>query len=83
MSEVKPWPLQGPMRVEQPRRIKRPCDWGLWTAVNQLEVQLGTIEAFNRLVDAADELKARIDVGDVKAQNPLYAIDIRGGTELK
>ena len=35
------------------------------------------------MVDATLALKARIDRSDVKAQNPIYAIDPTGGTPLK
>lgn len=78
MSEVKPWPKVAgtPDRPRPP--IKRPCDYGLECAVAALEVQLGTIEAYNRLVTAASFLLARIDDGDARPQNPLYAVDVKG-----
>ena len=79
MNEVFPWPLPTGVPVEPPTPIMRPCDWGLVGAIRDLEVQLGTIEAYNRLVAAAIALRARIDAGDVKAQNPLYAVNIKGG----
>jgi hypothetical protein len=57
----------------------RPCDWGLRLAVDQAEVQVGTIEAYNRVVAIAENLKKRIDSGEAQAQNPLFAVSIRGG----
>jgi len=64
--------------MQVPKRIVRPCDYGLLAAVNSLETQLGTIEAYNRLVEAAASMKARIDAGKTKAQNPIYAVSVRG-----
>lgn len=75
-SNVKAWPKSGPLTEDAPRRIMRPCDYGLRRAVNDLETQLGTIEAYNRLAAAAHALKARIDAGDVKAQNPIFAASL-------
>lgn len=79
MGEVIPWSNPaGIVKSSPPKRQKRPCDYGLEIAVLNLETQLGTIEAYNRLVDAANSLKSRIDSGDVKSQNPLYAVSIKG-----
>ncbi len=78
MSNVTPWPNPTGRQADLPRRIVRPCDYGLMLSVNALEVQLGTIEAYNRLVLAASQLKAQIDAGKAKAQNPLFAVSIRG-----
>lgn len=61
-----------------PRRIVRPCDHGLRMAVIDLETQLGSVEAFNRLIATAERLKNKIDKGDVQAQNPIYATSIKG-----
>lgn len=69
---IRRWPHQ------PPERIKRPCDLELESISSALEIQLGTIEAFNRLVDAAHKLKARIDAGDIRSQNPFYAKNIKG-----
>jgi hypothetical protein len=81
MADVVAWPKPtGCVSTVQLHRIKRPCDSGLYLAVSSLETQLGTIEAYNRLVEAALSLKARIDAGDIKAQNPIYAVSIRGET---
>ena len=79
MSNVKAWPKPTGTPLPTPRRIIRPCDYGLMTAAHSLETQLGTIEAYNRLVECANSLKARIDAGDIKAQNPLFAVNVRGG----
>lgn len=73
-DNVKAWPKPaGRPDVPAPKRIVRPCDWGLRGAIDALEVQLGTIEAYNRLAEAAHQLKAQIDAGNAKAQNPMFA----------
>jgi hypothetical protein len=75
MSEnVKAWPKPTGRPDKLPRRIVRPCDYGLWLAVQNAEAQLGTIEAYNRLVAHAEHLRAQIDAGKAKAQNPLFAV---------
>lgn len=76
---VKAWPKATGTPMEAPKRIVRPCDYGLRGAVVALEQQLGTIEAYNRLVEAAAILRARIDAGEAQAQNPIFAVDVRGG----
>ena len=60
-------PLLFPSKVRQiqPQAISRPCDFGLKLTVIDLETQLGTIEAYNRLVLATLRLKRKIDVGQV------------------
>lgn len=78
MSNVTAWPNPTGRPVEPPKPIVRPCDYGLLTAIHGLETQLGTIEAYNRLVTAAATLKAQIDAGKAKAQNPIYAVSPRG-----
>lgn len=77
-AEIKVWPKQGATTEVVPQSIFRPCDAGLVLAVDGLETQLGTIEAYNRIVGAALALKRRIDAGDIKPQNPIYAVNIRG-----
>ena len=82
-DNVKPWPkVAGRVDVLPPLIAMRPCDWGLIMCVNNLETQLGSIEAYNRLATAAHKLKAKIDNGEARSQNPLYAIDIRGATSV-
>lgn len=76
---VKPWPKMTGRTSLTPRALIRPCDYLLITAVSQCEVQLGSVEAYNRLVLQAERLLGRIEAGEGKAQNPLYAVDIRGG----
>lgn len=74
-SNVRPWPIPaGRPEVEPPTPIRRPCDYTLLMAVNALETQLGTIEAYNRLATAAHHLKAQIDAGNAKAQHPMFAV---------
>ena len=77
MGDVKVFP-KAAMRDAPPPRIKRPCDYSLELAVSDLETQLGTVEAYNRLVDAAAMMKERIRRGKIRAQNPLYAVNVRG-----
>lgn len=78
MADVKPWPKATGKPLPTPMRIRRPCDYGLMAAVRDAETQLGTIEAYNRLVEHAAAMRARIERGDVKPQNPLFALDIKG-----
>lgn len=59
----------------------RPCDYGLLAVMRELETQLGTVEAYNRLVEAAHTMRVAIDGGRVVAQNPMYAVSIRGETQ--
>lgn len=77
-NNVKAWPKPTGVPKGRPLRIKRPAEYGLELAVMNLEVQLGTIEAYNRLCDAAEVLSGRIKRGEAKAQNPLFAKSING-----
>lgn len=76
MGELKEFPHK--VRVLKPKKIMRPCDYGLLTAVTNLETQLGTIEAYNRLVTSAEELQKKITNGKAVAPNPIYAKDPKG-----
>lgn len=78
-DNVKAWPKPTGTPHEAPKRIVRPCDYGLRGAIFSLEQQLGTIEAYNRLVEAAAALRVRIDAGEAQAQNPIFAVNVRGG----
>jgi hypothetical protein len=51
----------------------RPCDYGLISAIHALETQVGSVEAYNKLCDAAVVLKSKIDAGKAEPQNPLFA----------
>lgn len=62
---------------QAPKRIVRPCEWGLRSAISGMESQLGTIEAYNMLVDYANKMKAQIDAGNAKAQLEYFATDPR------
>lgn len=77
-GNVKAWPKPTGTPIDLPRRIVRPCDYGLLSAIKALETQVGTIEAYNRLVEAASSMRKRIDAGKAKPQNPMYAISVRG-----
>lgn len=58
-----------------PRRIVRPCEYGLIGSMRDLETQLGTVEAYNRLCDAAAQLKRKIDAGEGTQANSMWATD--------
>ena len=60
-----------------PKPIARPCEWGLRKAIMGMETQLGSVEAYNMLVRYAEALKAEIDAGKAKPQNPYFATDPR------
>lgn len=72
--------LETAERVTQaaPAPIRRPCDYTLLMAVDALETQLGSIEAYNRLAAAAHALKAKIDAGKAQAQHVLFRTDLGG-----
>jgi hypothetical protein len=78
MSDIRPWPNPTGRPVDPPKPIIRPCDYGLILTVDSLEAQVGTIEAYNRLVAAALKLKSKIDAGKAKPQNPIFAVSPRG-----
>ena len=79
MAELHAWPkVAGRPEIDPPKAIARPCDYSLLNAVNALETQLGTIEAYNRLARAAHALKALIDAGDAKPQHPMFATSSTG-----
>ncbi|WP_345815335.1 hypothetical protein AAGS40_23450 [Paraburkholderia sp. PREW-6R] len=75
MSNVEQLPVKGASDRPAPKKIMRPCDWGLIVAIRDMETQVGTVEAYNRLCDAAQQLKAKIDRGDAQIQNRLFATD--------
>ena len=77
-TRVVAWPKATGTPLELPLPIMRPCEYGLRNAVQQLETQLGTIEAYNRLVKEATAIRVRIDAKDIKPQNPLFAKSING-----
>ena len=78
MSNVTAFPAATGRPLPAPKPIVRPCDHGLTLAVQNLETQLGTIEAYNRLVSSANAMMARILAGDVKPQNPIFAVSPSG-----
>lgn len=75
MSEVHQLPVIGTTDRPAPKKIMRPCDYGLLGVVRDLETQVGSVEAYNKLCDAAAKLKAKIDAGDGRAQHPMFATD--------
>jgi hypothetical protein len=52
-------------------QIRRQCDLGLSLTVSNLTRQLGSIEAYNRLVNAAKDLRTRINSGDITPQRGM------------
>ena len=74
-ADIKLWPKAQGEPKPLPARIVRPCDYALRSAIFDLEQQLGTIEACNRLIDAASLLHEKIKAGTAQAQNPLFAKD--------
>lgn len=75
MSDVRQLPVVGKTDRPAPKRIMRPCDYGLINAARALEDQVGTVEAYNRLCDAAQALKVKIDAGKAKPQISFFATD--------
>lgn len=75
MSDVRKLPVQGTTSRPAPKRIMRPCEYGLIGTVHDLETQLGSVEAYNRLCDAAARLKAKIDAGEAVQQHAMWATD--------
>ena len=58
-----------------PAKIKRPCDYGLELAISSMETQVGTVEAYNKLCDAAEKLKEKIDGGKSKIAMIQFSTD--------
>ncbi len=79
MNIIRPveFAVVGPL-LPAPARLMRPCDYGLKMAIANLETQLGTIEAYNRLAEAAAAVRAKIDEGEAVAANPIYATEPKG-----
>jgi len=75
MSDIRQIPSPKETSREAPKRIKRPCEWGMQGAVRDMETQMGTVEAYNRLCDWAQHLKEKIDRGDAQAQAAMWATD--------
>lgn len=78
MTNIEAWPKPTGKPKKIPERIKRPADWGFESAWMQLETQLGTIEAYNRMVEMCERVKLKIDRGGAVAQNPIYAKSPKG-----
>ena len=74
MGDVTAWPKDGGTLAPQPEPIWVAADHGLEAAVAGLVSQLGSTEAYNRLVRRAEALRSRIEAGHGKPPNPLYAV---------
>lgn len=71
---IVPWPLPVSEDLRPVPAFKmRPCDYGLRGAITALETELGSYEAYNRLVSAALLLKEKVESGKGETQNPCYA----------
>lgn len=75
MSDIRALPVKAQPTAELPKRIMRPCDYGLWGAVRDCETQVGTVEAYNRICEHAASLKRRIDAGDATAPHSMWLTD--------
>lgn len=75
MAEVHPWPKATGVPAAPPRPMTVAADHTLAMAWHALEAQLGTVEAYNRIVALASRQHARIARGDVKAQLAIYATE--------
>lgn len=75
MSEVHQLKTNETTSRPPPARIVRPCDFSLKNAITALENQVGTVEAYNKLCDAAAHLKKVIDDGQGKQAISMFATD--------
>jgi len=75
MAEIHKLDIEASSSRPPPKRIMRPCDHGLARAVNALETQVGTVEAYNKLCDAATALKVKIDAGQGQQAATHWATD--------
>ncbi|MCY0914040.1 hypothetical protein [Massilia antarctica] len=60
-SNVRLFPVQLTTDRVPPQHLMRASDYGLLHALFNLEEELGLVEAYNRLCDAAYALKVKID----------------------
>lgn len=75
MSDIRKLPVQAAPTAALPVRIMWPCDYGLLGAVRDMETQIGTVEAYNRLCEAAARLKRQVDDGKAKIPHERWLID--------
>lgn len=75
MADIHQLNAEGAAARPAPQRIMRPCDYGLARVVRDLETQVGTVEAYNKLCDAAEALKAQIDAGEGRQAAVHWATD--------
>lgn len=68
MSDTVLFPQEFSEGVLKP--MLRPADYTLKMAVNALEAQLGTVEAYNRVAAAAMRLREQISSGKIKDAIP-------------
>ena len=71
MGDVKQWPKPSSnLTRARPRRIDMAADYGLLLAVQRMEGEWGTIEAYNRIVEHCERLRAKVDTGNAKPPAP-------------
>lgn len=75
MSDIRALKTDSKPTEALPKRIARPCDYGLMAAVRDCETQVGTVEAFNKLCQHAAALKAKIDDGKAVAPHERWLTD--------
>lgn len=75
MSNITALPVESKPTAELPKKIARPCDYGLMGAVRDCETQVGTVEAYNKLCAHAAALKAKIDGGKAEAPHERWLTD--------
>ncbi|WP_156173852.1 hypothetical protein [Cupriavidus basilensis] len=75
MSDIRQLPVQGVAARPAPKKIVRPCEYGMYNAVKDMETQMGSVEAYNRLCEWAAHLKAKIDAGEAVQQHAMWATD--------
>lgn len=75
MTNVRKLPATQTSRRTPPKRIKRPCDYGLQAAIRDCEMQVGSVETYNKLCDAAAAMKQKIDAGKGQQALAFFATD--------
>lgn len=75
MSDIRQLPVNGSASRPAPKKIIRPCEWGMHNAVRDMETQMGSVEAYNRLCEWASHLKTKIDAGNGVQAHAMWATD--------
>lgn len=75
LNDVVALPVHAQPTGKLPSRIMRPGEYGLLNAIRNCETQLGTVEVYNRLCDAAAQLKQQIDAGKATPPDIRFLTD--------